>query len=96
MVAVAASFTVDQCLIVQLGCSWLAPIRVGPNVQPLQGENYTYSHILGHVQLLIQFHFHRLVLLIFYLPLVMNSFLGQLRCEEREFLHRLGGFGRCV
>jgi hypothetical protein len=46
MVAVAASFTVDQCLIVQLGCSWLALIRVGPSVQPLQGENYsiaTYS-----------------------------------------------------
>jgi hypothetical protein len=33
---------------------------------------------------------------IFYLPLVMSSCLGQLRCEERESSHRLGGFGRCV
>jgi hypothetical protein len=33
---------------------------------------------------------------IFYLPLVMTSCLGQLRCEERESSHRLGGFGRYV
>jgi hypothetical protein len=33
---------------------------------------------------------------IFYLPLVVTSCLGQSRCEEREFLHRLGGFERCV
>jgi hypothetical protein len=26
----------------------------------------------------------------------MTSCLGQLRCEEKEFSHRLGGFGRCV
>jgi hypothetical protein len=26
----------------------------------------------------------------------MTFCLGQLRCEEREFSHRLGGFGRCV
>jgi hypothetical protein len=26
----------------------------------------------------------------------MTSCLGQLRCEEWEFSHRLGGFGRCV
>jgi hypothetical protein len=32
----------------------------------------------------------------FYLPLVMTSCLGQLRCEERESSHRFGGFGRCV
>ena len=31
--------------------------RVGTGVQPLQGENYTYSRELGHVQLLIQLHF---------------------------------------
>ena len=35
--------------------------RVGTGVQPLQGENYTYSHVLGHVQLLIRPHFHRVV-----------------------------------
>jgi hypothetical protein len=28
----------------------------------------------------------------FYLPLVMTSCLGQLRCEEWDFSHRLGGF----
>jgi hypothetical protein len=33
---------------------------------------------------------------LFYLPLVMTSCLGQLWCEEWEFSHRLGGFGRCV
>jgi hypothetical protein len=33
---------------------------------------------------------------VFYVPLVMTSCLGQLRCEERESSHRLGGFGRCV
>ena len=27
----------------------LAAIRVGTGVQPLQGENYTYSHVLGLV-----------------------------------------------
>jgi len=35
--------------------------RVGTGVQPLQGENYTYSRILGHVHLLIRLHFHRVV-----------------------------------
>ena len=28
---------------------WLATGRVGTGVQPLQGENYTYSRVLGHV-----------------------------------------------
>jgi hypothetical protein len=32
----------------------------------------------------------------FDLPLEMTSYLGQLRCEERESSHRFGGFGRCV
>jgi hypothetical protein len=32
----------------------------------------------------------------FCLPLEMTSCLGQLRCEEKEFSHRLGDFGRCV
>jgi hypothetical protein len=26
----------------------LVLIRVGPSVQPLQGEIYAYSHVLGH------------------------------------------------
>ena len=30
--------------------------RVGTGVQPLQGENYTYSRVLGHVQLWIWHH----------------------------------------
>jgi len=47
--------------------------RVGTCVQPLQGENYMYSRVLGHVQLLIRLHFHSLVLLDFYLPLVHFS-----------------------
>ena len=33
----------------QLVGHWLAAIRVGPDVQPMQGEIYTYSCILGHV-----------------------------------------------
>jgi hypothetical protein len=32
----------------------------------------------------------------FYLPLEYCPARGQLRCEERESSHRLGGFGRCV
>ena len=35
--------------------------RVGTGIQPLQGENYTYSCVLGHVQILIRPHFHRVV-----------------------------------
>ena len=35
--------------------------RVGTGVQPLQGENYMYSRVLGQVQLLIRLHFHRVV-----------------------------------
>ena len=35
--------------------------RVGTGVQPLHGENYTYSRVLDHVQLLIRPHFHRVV-----------------------------------
>ena len=34
---------------------------MGTGVQPLQGENYTYSHVLSHVQLLIRPHFHRVL-----------------------------------
>jgi hypothetical protein len=32
----------------------------------------------------------------FYLPLEITSCLGQLRCKDREFSYRLGGFGRRV
>jgi hypothetical protein len=32
---------------------------------------------------------------VFYLPLVTTLCLGQLRCEEWEFSHQLGGVGRC-
>ena len=65
---------------------------MGTGVQPLQGENYTYSHVLGHVQPLIRLHFHRVVLLDFYLPLV--HFLAWIAAEvrERELSNRLGGF----
>ena len=68
----------------QLGRSRLAA-RVGTGVQPLQGENYTYSRILGHVQLLIRPHFHRVLnpsILPPYTPLPLWS---QMRCREREF-----------
>jgi hypothetical protein len=34
----------------------LTSIRVDPAVQPLQGENYTYSRVLGHGHLLIRLH----------------------------------------
>jgi hypothetical protein len=36
----------------------------------MQSENYMYSRVLGHVQLLIRLLFHRIVLPFFYLPLV--------------------------
>ena len=44
----------------QLGRSQLVA-RVGTGVQPLQGENYMYSRVHGHVHLLIRLHFHRVV-----------------------------------
>ena len=60
--------------------------RVGTGVQPLQGENYTYSRVLGHVQLFIRLHFHRVVNpSIFYLPLVHFPLWSQMRCREWEF-----------
>ena len=60
--------------------------RVGTGVQLLQGENYTYSRVLGHVQLLIWLHFHRVGNpSIFYLPLVHFPLWSQMRCREREF-----------
>ena len=72
MMVVDVSFViVDRFLGVSRLTDWLASGRVGTGVQPLQGENYTYSRILDHVQFLIRLHFHRVVLLdILYLPLV--------------------------
>ena len=52
---VAASF-VDRCLRVSRSTDRRATGRVGTGVQPLQGENYTYSRVLGHVQLWIWHH----------------------------------------
>jgi len=64
---------------------------VGTGVQPLQGEIYTYSRVLGHVYFsytsVISF---RVVNPDFYLPLVHFPLWSQLRCREREFLHRPG------
>jgi hypothetical protein len=42
--------SVDRCLVAQSADPQLASIRVVPGVQPLQGENYTYSRVLGHGQ----------------------------------------------
>jgi hypothetical protein len=42
--------SVDRCFVAQSADPRLASIRVGPGVQPLQGENYTYSRVLGHGQ----------------------------------------------
>ena len=68
---VAVSFvTVDWCLGVSWICCRLASVRVGTHVQPVLGENYMYSRVLGHVQLLIRLHFHGVVLPDFYLTLV--------------------------
>jgi hypothetical protein len=50
--AVAPSpVSVDRCFVAQSIDPRLASIRVGPGVQPPQGENYTYSRVLGHGQL---------------------------------------------
>ena len=48
-------WAVSQSVVPQLA------VRVGTSVQPLQGENYMYSRVLGHVQLLTRLHFHRVV-----------------------------------
>ena len=53
--AVAVSF-VDWCLGVCRLTGRRATGQVGTGVQPLQGENYTYSYVLSHVQLWIWHH----------------------------------------
>ena len=64
--------------------------RVGTGVQPLQGEIYTYSCILGHVHSYSSVTTSRVVNPDFYLPLVNFPLWSQLRCREREFLHQPG------
>ena len=44
--------------------------RVGTGAQPLQGENYTYSRVLGHVHSYSSVTSSRVVNPDFYLPLV--------------------------
>ena len=56
MVVVAVSLVIGASGSVGVACR-LASGRVGTRVQPPQGENYTYSRILGYVHLLIWFHF---------------------------------------
>ena len=51
-----------------------------------------YSLVLGHVQLLIRLHFHRVVLPDFYLPLVYFPAWIAAEAREREFSHRLSVF----
>jgi hypothetical protein len=68
------SISVDQCLIIQLAYYQLALIQVGLGVQPLQGENYTYSRVLGHGQPYFSITLIRVLLPDFYLRLV-NNFL---------------------
>ena len=46
LLVLVLSRPVSRCLSAGL---WLAAIRVGTGVQPLPGENYTYSRVLGHV-----------------------------------------------
>jgi hypothetical protein len=79
----------------QLGCSWLASIRVGPGVQPLQGENYTYSRVLGYGQPNFYVVLIRVVLLMF-LPHFSGYFLpgvakGARSGSSRADLVVLGG-----
>ena len=64
--------------------------RVGTGAQPLQGETYTYSRVLGHVHSYSSVTSSRVVNPAFYLPLVHFPLWSQLRCMEREFLQRPG------
>jgi hypothetical protein len=45
-----SSVSVDRRFVSQSADLRQVSIRVGPGVQPLQGENYMYSRILGHGQ----------------------------------------------
>ena len=63
---------------------------MGTGAQPLQGENYTYSRVLGHVHSYFSVTPFRVVNPAFYLSLVHFPLWSQMRCREREFLHRPG------
>jgi hypothetical protein len=43
-----SSISVDRCFVAQSADPWLASLRVGLGVQPQQGENCTYSRVIGH------------------------------------------------
>jgi hypothetical protein len=43
-----SSVLVDWCFVYLSADLRLVSIQVGPGVQPLQGENYTYSRVLGY------------------------------------------------
>ena len=64
--------------------------RVGTGVQPLQSEIYMYSRVLDHVHSYSSVTSSRVVNPDFYLPLVHFPLWSQVRCREREFLHRPG------
>ena len=57
---------------------------------PYRVKNYTYSRVLGHVHSYSSVTSSRVVNPAFYLPLVHFPLWSQLRCREREFLHRPG------
>jgi len=92
--AVAVSFV--RCLGVSWSTDRLVSWRVGSGVQPLQGENYTYSRVLGHVHPYFFVTSSSLVLPDFYLPLVYFPARIAVEVREREFSHRPGmRSGRC-
>ena len=64
--------------------------QVGTGAQPLQSENYMYSRVLGYVHSYSSITLSRVVNPDFYLPLVHFPLWSQMRCREREFLHRPG------
>ena len=55
---------------------------MGTGVQPLQGENYTYSRVLGHVQLWIWHHTIGRTTYIF-LPPSSTTFPARIAAEVR-------------
>jgi hypothetical protein len=90
------SVSVDRCFVVQLGRSWLRFEWVQMyNHCRVKTIRTATSSVVDNSTLL-------LLLLVsvthaFCLPLVINSCLGQLRCEKWEFSYRLSGFWKvCV
>ena len=78
---IAVSF-VDWCLGVCRPMGRLATGRVGIGVQPQQGQNYTYSRVIGLVQLWI---WHHTVVRATYtfLPPSSTTFLARIAAEVR-------------